>query len=61
MIKTEQKLDELPKSDLIWMVELMRTQRDALSAENIALRNKISDYQTRFTAIKNLAKGFETE
>ncbi len=56
MIKTEQTLDEMQKSDLIWMIEMLRVSRDALSAENITLRNKISDYQTRFKAIKNLAK-----
>lgn len=40
------ELLNLPKEDLIWMVEMLRISRDTLAADNIRLRNIISQKQT---------------
>ena len=40
------ELLNMPKEDLIWMVEMLRISRDTLAADNIRLRNIISQKQT---------------
>ena len=45
-IADKNELLNLPKEDLIWMVELLRVSRDALAAENIKLRNKLAERDT---------------
>ena len=45
-IADKNELLNLPKEDLIWMIELLRVSRDALSAENIKLRNKLAERDT---------------
>lgn len=45
-ITNKDELMSLPKEDLIWMIELLRISRDTLAADNIRLRNIISQKQT---------------
>lgn len=45
-IADKNELLNLPKEDLIWMVEMLRISRDTLAADNIRLRNIISQKQT---------------
>lgn len=45
-IADKNELLNLPKEDLIWMIELLRISRDTLAADNIRLRNIISQKQT---------------
>ena len=45
-IADKNELLNLPKEDLIWMIELLRISRDTLAADNIRLRNTISQKQT---------------
>lgn len=40
------ELLNLPKEDLIWMVEMLRISRDTLAADNIRLRNIIASKET---------------
>lgn len=49
------ELLSLPKEDLIWMIELLRVSRDALAAENIKLRNKLTERDT-VDYMKNVAR-----
>lgn len=42
----EHELMDLPKEDLIWMIEMLRVSRDTLAADNIKLRDKLSRYET---------------
>lgn len=45
-IADKNELLNLPKEDLIWMIEMLRISRDTLAADNIRLRNIISQKQT---------------
>ena len=40
------ELLNLPKEDLIWMIEMLRISRDTLAADNIRLRNIIASKET---------------
>lgn len=40
------ELLNLPKEDLIWMIEMLRVSRDTLAADNIRLRNKLAEKDT---------------
>lgn len=40
------ELLNLPKEDLIWMIELLRVSRDKLAADNIILRNRLAEIAT---------------
>ena len=40
------ELLNLPKEDLIWMIEVLRVSRDTLAADNIRLRNKLAEKDT---------------
>ena len=40
------ELLNLPKEDLIWMIEMLRVSRDTLAADNIRLRNIIASKET---------------
>ena len=54
-IADNNELLNLPKEDLIWMIELLRVSRDALAAENIKLRNKLAERDT-VDYMKNVAR-----
>ena len=45
-IADKNELLNLPKEDLIWMIELLRISRDTLAADNIRLRNIIASKET---------------
>lgn len=45
-IADKNELLNMPKEDLIWMIEMLRISRDTLAADNIRLRNIISQKQT---------------
>ena len=49
------ELLNLPKEDLIWMIEMLRVSRDTLAADNIRLRNKLSEKDT-VDYVKNVAR-----
>lgn len=49
------ELLNLPKEDLIWMIEVLRVSRDTLAADNIRLRNKLSEKDT-VDYVKNVAR-----
>lgn len=51
----EHELMDLPKEDLIWIIEMLRVSRDTLAADNIKLRDKLSRYETVEYA-KNVAR-----
>lgn len=40
------ELLNLPKEDLIWMIEMLRVSRDTLAADNIMLRNRLAEIAT---------------
>lgn len=40
------ELLNLPKEDLIWMIEMLRVSRNTLAADNIRLRNKLAEKDT---------------
>ena len=45
-IADNNELLNLPKEDLIWMIEILRVSRDTLAADNIRLRNKLAEKDT---------------
>ena len=45
----------LPKEDLIWMIEVLRVSRDTLAADNIRLRNRLAEKDT-VDYVKNVAR-----
>ena len=45
-IADKNELLNLPKEDLIWMIEMLRISRDTLAADNIRLRNIIASKET---------------
>ena len=45
-IADKNELSNLPKEDLIWMIEMLRVSRDTLAADNIRLRNIIASKET---------------
>lgn len=49
------ELLNLPKEDLIWMIEVLRVSRDTLAADNIRLRNKLAGKET-VDYIKDVAR-----
>lgn len=49
------ELLNLPKEDLIWMIEMLRISRDTLAADNIRLRNIIASKET-VDYIKDVAR-----
>ena len=49
------ELLNLPKEDLIWMIEVLRVSRDTLAADNIRLRNKLSEKDT-VDYVKSIAR-----
>ena len=48
------ELLNLPKEDLIWMIEMLRVSRDTLAADNIRLRNRLAEKDT-VDYVKNVA------
>lgn len=49
------ELLNLPKEDLIWMIEVLRVSRDTLAADNIRLRNRLAEKDT-VDYVKNVAR-----
>ena len=49
------ELLNLPKEDLIWMIEMLRVSRDTLAADNIRLRNRLAEKDT-VDYVKNVAR-----
>ena len=49
------ELLDLPKEDLIWMIEMLRVSRDTLAADNIRLRNRLAEKDT-VDYMKNVAR-----
>lgn len=49
------ELLNLPKEDLIWMIEMLRASRDTLAADNIRLRNRLAEKDT-VDYVKNVAR-----
>lgn len=45
-IADNNELLNLPKEDLIWMIEMLRVSRDTLAADNIRLRNRLAEKDT---------------
>lgn len=54
-IADNNELLNLPKEDLIWMIEMLRVSRDTLAADNIRLRNKLAGKET-VDYIKDVAR-----
>ena len=54
-IADKNELLNLPKEDLIWMIEMLRVSRDTLAADNIRLRNRLAEKDT-VDYMKNVAR-----
>ena len=54
-IADNNELLNLPKEDLIWMIEMLRVSRNTLAADNIRLRNKLAEKDT-VNYIKDVAR-----
>ena len=54
-IADNNELLNLPKEDLIWMIEMLRVSRDTLAADNIRLRNRLAEKDT-VNYIKDVAR-----
>lgn len=50
------KFDEMTMSDLMFMVETLKTTVDKLRTENKELKEKLAEQNTRMIAIKNIAR-----
>ena len=54
-IADNNELLNLPKEDLIWMIEMLRVSRDTLAADNMRLRNRLAEKDT-VNYIKDVAR-----